>query len=61
MAMTQKYTVMHVSFVNGDVVEHYFHADAIPTPIYFDTVYSVLLTKIFIHYTIVCKEKSTAY
>jgi hypothetical protein len=51
-----KRSVTHVSFVDGDVVERYFHSDAITTPTYFDTVYSVLLTDIFIHYAIVCKE-----
>ena len=49
-------TVTHVSFVDGDVVERGFHSDAIITSTYFDTVFFVLLTEIFIHYTIVFKE-----
>ena len=42
--------------VDGDVVERGLHSDAIITPSYFDNIYFVLLTEIFIHYTIVCKE-----
>jgi sulfur relay (sulfurtransferase) DsrF/TusC family protein len=49
-------TVTHVFFVDGGVVERGFHSDAITTPNYFDTVYSVFLIEIFIHYTTVCKE-----
>jgi hypothetical protein len=56
MAVAQR-TVTHVSFVDGDVVERGFHSDAITTPTYFYTVYSVLFTEIFIHYTIVCKAQ----
>jgi len=46
----------HACFIDGDVVESCFHSDAITTPTYFDTVYSVLLTEMFIHYTTVYKE-----
>jgi hypothetical protein len=53
-----QYPVTRVSFLDGHMVERCFHADAITTSTYFDTVYSVLLTKIFIHYAIVCKEKA---
>jgi len=38
------------------VVECGFHSNAITTPTYFDTVYSVLVTEIFIYYTNVRKE-----
>jgi len=48
MSVAQR-TVTHVSFVDGVIVERGFYSDAITTPTNFDTVYSVLLTEIFIH------------